>query len=416
VTRSRPVLVVDNGLTREGGRDFVAVCVASLEGVGRTTSLLGSEAAGAAVAEYAQRLSSMLRRDDQLIQIHEAKHCLLIHGLKDRNHAALAGMKLERLFEEPFGFRDVPVPLQVRAGIACGASGVADAESLFRAAEAARESARRSDKVYELADELVVADMRRRWQLNDELNEALFQHQLKLYYQPKVRADDHRLCGAEGLIRWEHPDGLLYPGDFLPHLERDKMLALTRHVIRQCVRDLVANPWLPPLSINLDPEAAEEPTLIRLMLDELTLWNVDPARLVIEMTENGIVQNVDRLREDFAELRSRGVKISMDDFGTGNSSLAQFRDLRVDEIKIDRSFVFDLEENAANRYLTGLIVELGHYFGMTVVAEGIETRQVAATLKDMRCDVLQGFHFSPPLPLAELSSWAEARKPPNDCA
>jgi diguanylate cyclase len=416
VNRWKPVLVVDNGLSRGGDDDFVAVCVASLEGIGRTTSQLGSEVAGAASAEFAQRLSTLMRPDDQLIQIHESKHCLLIRALKDRNHAALAGLKLERLFAEPLEYRNLTVPLQVRVGIACGASAQHDAESLFRAAEAARDSARRSEKVFEIADEVVLADMQRRWQLNEELDQALYQHQLKLYYQPKVAADDHRLCGAEGLIRWEHPDGLLYPGQFLPHLERDKVLSLTRHVIRQSIRDLAGNAWLPPLSINLDPDAAEDPSLIRLMLDELTLWNVDPKRLVIEMTENGIVQNVDRLREDFAELRSRGVRISMDDFGTGSSSLAQFRDLRVDEIKVDRSFVTDLEENAANRYLTGLIIDLGHYFGMTVVAEGIETRQVALALREMQCDLLQGFYFSPPLPLEELSSWAEGRKQPDDCA
>src|SRR5690606_4958671 len=135
---------------------------------------------------FEQRLSTMLRGDDQLITIHEGKHCLLIRGLKDRNHAALAGLKLERLFQEPFEYRSVAVPLQVRAGIACGATGESDAESLFRAAEAAREAARRSDKVFELADEVVVADMLRRWQLNDEVEQAIYEHQLKLYYQPKV--------------------------------------------------------------------------------------------------------------------------------------------------------------------------------------------------------------------------------------
>ncbi|HEX7037539.1 MAG TPA: EAL domain-containing protein [Pseudomonadales bacterium] len=414
MSRWKPVLVVDNPGAPE--RDYVAVCVVSLEEIGRTTSRLGSEAAGAATAEFEQRLSSMLRGDDQLIRIHEGKHCLLIRALRDRNHATLAGLKLERLFSEPFEFRSATVPLKVRAGIACGSTAESDAESLFRAAEAARESARRSEKVYEIADEHVVSDMLRRWQLNDEVERAIYEHELKLYYQPKVSAEDHRLCGAEGLVRWEHPDGLLYPGEFLPQLDREKSRALTRHVIRQAIRDLAANPWLPPVSINLDPDATEDPGVIRLILDELTLWNVEPARLVMEMTENGIVHNIGRLRAEFAELQSRGVRISMDDFGTGNSSLAQFRDLNVDELKIDRSFVTDLENDAANRYLTGVIVNLGHYFGMRVVAEGIETPQAAAALREMGCDLLQGFYFSPPLPLAELESWAAGRGTPDDCA
>ncbi len=411
---TRPVLVVDNnGLDGSG---LMAVCVASLEGVGRTTGRLGSEAAGAATAEYERRLGSMLRDADQLIQIHEGKHCLLIRQLKDRNHATLAGMKLERLFAEPFRYRDATVPLQVRVGIACASSGDSDAEALFRAAETAREAARSQDKVYELADEAVVSSMRRRWQLNDEVEAALAEHQLKVYYQPKVDAEDHTLCGAEGLIRWEHPEGLLNPGQFLPHLERDNMLALTRHVIRQCVRDLAANPWLPPLSLNLDPDLTEEPALIQLILDELTLWNVEPSRLIVEVTENGIVRNLDRLVRDFAELRARGVRIAMDDFGTGQSSLAQFRDLMVDEIKIDRSFVFGLEDNATNRYLTGVVIELGHYFGMNVVAEGVETRQAGRILAAAGCDVLQGFYFSPPLPLDEFARWSDGRGRPPEIA
>lgn len=410
---TRPVLVVDND---PDGAGFVAVCVASLEGVGRTTGLLGSEAAGAATAEYARRLAQVLRADDQLIQIHEAKHCLLIRALKDRNHAALAGMKLERLFAEPFHYRDVAVPLQVRVGIACATGSDSDAESLFRAAETAREAARSSGRVFKLADDTVVGDMRRHWQLNDQVDNALFEHQIKLYYQPKVAADTQQLCGAEGLVRWEHPDGLLNPGQFLPHLERDNMIALTRHVVRQSIRDLAANDWLPPLSINLDPEATEEPALIQLILDELTLWNVDPGRLTVEITENGIVGNLERLLDDFAELRSRGVRISMDDFGTGNSSLGQFRNLLVDELKIDRSFINNVEEDGTNRYLTGLIIELGHYFGMSVVAEGIESQRAADVLREAGCDSLQGFFFSPPLPLDELARWAAGRRLPPDCA
>lgn len=409
-----PVLVVDNASL--GGDGFMAVCVASLEGVGRTTGRLGSEAAGAATAEYERRLGGVLRDADQLIQIHEGKHCLLIRQLRDRNHATLAGQKLERLFAEPFRFRDATVPLEVRVGIACADAGDTDAEALFRAAETAREAARGQNKVFELADEAVVSGMRRRWQLNDEVETALAEHQLKVFYQPKVSAADHRLCGAEGLIRWAHPEGLLNPGQFLPHLERDNMLALTRHVIRQCVRDLAANPWLPPLSLNLDPDLTEEPELIQLILNELAVWNVAPTRLVVEVTENGIVRNLERMVSDFAELRARGVRIAMDDFGTGQSSLAQFRDLMVDEIKIDRSFVFGLEDNPTNRYLTGVVIELGHYFGMNVVAEGVETRQAGRILEAAGCDVLQGFYFSPPLPLDEFARWADGRDTPPDIA
>ena len=253
-------------------------------------------------------------------------------------------------------------------------------------------------------------------QLDKQVDEALARHQLKLYYQPKMAAGEHRLVGAEGLVRWEHPDGLLTPAQFLPHLEADKMMAMTQHLVRQCVRDLAGNPWLPPLSLNLDADIADEASLLELIMDELTVWHVDPARLMIEIAEAGLVRRLDRLLEGLAGLRGRGVRISMDDFGTGGAALARFPRLLVDEVKIDRCFVLGIEHHAAHRYLAGMMTELAHYFGMSVVAEGVETEAAADSLREAGCDTLQGFLFSPPLPLDEFSRWVARQPEPGDCA
>lgn len=408
----KPYLIVDNDAAGSASDGYLAVCVVSLEGMGRLTSLYGSEAAGAAAREYAVRLEDLLREEDQLIPINESKHCLLFRGLRDRNHAELAGLKLERLFSASFDHHGTEITLQVRAGIACGRQSENQAEELFRAAESAREAARSRSIVYTLAHELDLSTLQRGWLLNDQVEEAIRGHRLKLYYQPKVRAADHRLVGAEALIRWEHEDGVLTPGQFLPHLESDRMNALTRHAIRQCVRDLAADEWMPPLSINLEPYMLTDAALLRLIMDELALWNVDPARLVVEVTEHGLMSSLDALCEEFRELRERGVRVAIDDFGTGHSSLAQFKNLPLDELKIDRSFIAALEQDEASRYLTRMIIDLGHFFGLSVVAEGVETPEAARTLAEFGCDLLQGFHFAPPLPLAEFSRWAASRKPP----
>jgi predicted signal transduction protein with EAL and GGDEF domain len=201
VSRQRPFLIVDNSDVQDA-YDCLAVCVVSLEDVARITSQLGSEAAGAAHAEFASRLHSLLRREDQLIQIHEGKHCLVLRQLKDLNHAVLAGMKIERLFGEAVTVRGHPLHLKVRAGIACAEVGASDPEDLFRAAETAREAACALQTAFQLAEDDVVADMQHRWKLNDDVDGAIAEHHLKLYYQPKVSAVTHRLVGAEGLIRW----------------------------------------------------------------------------------------------------------------------------------------------------------------------------------------------------------------------
>lgn len=412
-----PVLIVDNVGSARGGRGgCLAVCVASLEGVGRLTSLFGSEAAGAATLEYAARLEEVLRPEDQIIAINEGKHCLLVRGLRDRSHAMLAGMKIERLFERPFNYRGMDITLTVRAGIACGESDESDAEDLFRAAEAAREGARAAQKIYQVADDGAVSMLHQRWKLNDQIEDAIRQHRLKVYYQPKVSARERHLAGAEGLVRWEHEDGLLGPGQFLPHLDTERMLALTTHVVRQAVRDLAAGSWMPPVSVNLEPYMLSDSGLLRLILDELAMWSVDPRRLIVEVTENGLMATLDDLCPEYHELRARGVRVAMDDFGTGHSSLAQFRNLPLDELKIERSFITHLDSDEANRYLTRTMIDLAHFFGRSVVAEGVETERVADALERFDCDLLQGFLFAPPLPLPEFSRWAMAPGKPPDSA
>jgi EAL domain-containing protein (putative c-di-GMP-specific phosphodiesterase class I) len=412
-----PYLIIDNpGHDRTARSDFLAVCVTTLEDVGRLTSRLGSEAAGAAIREYTARLESLLRPGDQMTAINESKHCLVLRGLRHRNHARLAGLKIQRLFEEPFAHRESEIPLKVRSGIAYGQSGDTEAEDLFRAAETAREAALSTEQVYELADELDVSDLHRRWMLNEQLDEAIRQHRLKVYYQPKVRAGDHRLAGAEGLVRLEHENELLAPGQFLPHLDPERMTALTRHVIRQCVRDLAADAWMPPVSINLESFMLTDAGLLRLLLDELSLWDVDPARLMVEVTESGLVASLDHLCPEFHEMRQRGVRIAIDDFGTGHSSLAQFKRLPLDELKIERSFITDLASDESDRYLTKMMIDLGHFFGVSVVAEGVETAQAARILNEMHCDLLQGFYFAPPLSPGDFRQWAAGRSGPPDCA
>ncbi|MFW6092462.1 MAG: EAL domain-containing protein [Pseudomonadota bacterium] len=406
---SGPYLIVDNEARGQPDTSYLAVCVTALEGTGRITSLYGSETAGAASREYAARLQELLRDDDQLIPINDNKHCLLIRNLRDRNHAELAGLKLERLFGAAFAYGDDEFTLQVRAGIACGRQDETEAEALFRTAEAAREAARAKGRVYSLADDFDLPSLQRRWQLNDQVDDAIRAHDLKLFYQPKVRAGDHGLAGAEALVRWEHPEGVLAPAQFLPHLEADRMLALTRHVIRQCVRDLAADERMPALSINLEPYMLGDAGLLRLVMDELSLWNVDPARLVVEVTEHGLPGALATVVPELDEMRRLGVRLAIDDFGTGQSSLAQFKKLPLDELKVDRSFVTSLEHDEADRYLTRMMIELGHYFGLTVVAEGVETRAVADTLRSLECDLLQGFYFAPPLPQSEFVRWVAER-------
>jgi len=410
VRRRGPVLVIDNDAARRSDDvGFVAVCVTSLEGLGRIVSRFGSEAAGVALQAYVQRLESVLRDGDQLIQINESKYCLLLKDLLDGNHALLAGQKLERAFGVPLMYRDSPIRLELRAGIASGEGLHGDAELLFRAAEAARETAVIQRSVWAIGNALDVRNLQRDWRLAEELDSAIENHQLRLYYQPQIACRNSRICGAEGLIRWEHRDGLLTPEQFLPHLDATGMLALTGHVIRRCVADLAADASMPGLSINLPATQLLDPVMQQHVLDELSLWNVDPARLTLELAEDGFMHHAADLDGGLRNLRERGVRIALDDCGSGRAALRQFRDMPIDELKIDRSLIAGLMSDPFDCYVTRMLIDFGHFLDLDVIAKGVESTTVIEQLTEFGCDQLQGFGVSPPLSVEAFAEWRQSR-------
>jgi EAL domain-containing protein (putative c-di-GMP-specific phosphodiesterase class I)/GGDEF domain-containing protein len=411
VKRRGPVLVVDNDAARRvEDVGMVAVCVASLEGLGRIVGRYGSEAAGVALRDYVQRLRSVLRDGDQLIQINESKYCLLLKDLYDENHALLAGQKLERAFGAPLWYRDSPIRLELRAGIASGHGVHGDAERLFRAAEAARETAVVQRCVWVVGTAAEADAAQRGWQLADEVEAAIENHDLRLHYQPHVRATDGRADGAEGLIRWHHGDELLTPQQFLPHLDAHAMAAITGHVIRRCVSDLLALPEVPWVSVNVTAGQLLDPVLRQTVVEELSLWNVDPGRLVLEIAEAGLMEYARELVPGLRELQNHGVRILLDDCGGGATELGRFRDLPIDGIKLDRRLTANLPEDPFAAYVARMLVEFGHFLGLEVVAKGVESLVLAEQLKGLGCDLLQGFAISPPLPLQAFGEWLRMRE------
>jgi EAL domain-containing protein (putative c-di-GMP-specific phosphodiesterase class I)/GGDEF domain-containing protein len=411
VRRRGPVLVIDNDAAgRAADVGVVAVCVTSLEGLGRIVGRFGSEAAGFALLDYVQRLRSVLRDGDQLIQINESKYCLLLKDLRDANHALLAGQKLERAFGAPLMYRDTPIRLELRAGIASGPGTHGDAERLFRAAEAARESAVVQRCIWAVGNPIDVGALERSWRLADELDAAIENHHLCLYYQPQVACAGGQFRGAEGLIRWEHRDGLLTPEQFLPHLDASGMLALTGHVIRRCVSDLLAAPELPWLSVNLPATQLLDPVLQQQVLDELSLWGVDPARLTLEVAEEAVIENLEALAPGLNNLRTHGIRIVLDDCGAGRTELVRFRDLPIDGVKLDRRLVANMLTDPFDGYLTGMLIEFAHFLELEVTAKGVESTVIAERLSALGCDQLQGFGISPPLCFESFAGWRRSRE------
>jgi len=327
--------------------------------------------------------------------------------------AAQSQAELEALLghlEQPCGLDNTQYLLQFSAGVACYPEHGKDADALVRRAQISRQKAKREKlhlSLYETGmDELHM----RQLQILRCLPEAVEQHQLSLFFQPKVVCQSGRVKGAEALIRWQHPElGFVRPDEFIPLAEQaGEITRITRWVCLQAIQQLIA--WQQQdldlqLSLNLSAVDLMSDNLANFLQDAVESSGIDPAKLTLEVTESALMQDPDAAIARLEKLQSLGLNISIDDYGTGYSSLAQLKRLPVNELKIDRSFIQYLADNAQDRTIVKSTLALARDFGLRTVAEGIEDEPVWAILKTLGCDELQGYFFSKPLAAEDFAIW-----------
>ena len=253
--------------------------------------------------------------------------------------------------------------------------------------------------------------MLERLTLLSELDAAIHAGQLCTCFQPKVFLADGRLMGAEALVRWRHPkQGLLLPGRFIPAVEdTDLIVAIGRWVLEDVCRQLAAwrdAGWLaPPVAVNLAARHFREPRLAEDLAALLARYRLPAAALELELTESTLLDPDAETTDAIEGLRRLGVQLAIDDFGTGYSNLAYLKKLPITALKIDRSFVRDLEIDPADRAIAAAVVALSHGLGLIAVAEGVETEHQRIILLEQGCDCAQGYLFSPPLPAEAFATW-----------
>jgi EAL domain-containing protein (putative c-di-GMP-specific phosphodiesterase class I) len=257
-----------------------------------------------------------------------------------------------------------------------------------------------------------------RLQLLGELRAAITAGELVLHYQPKVDVSSDRVLGVEALVRWQHPTrGLLPPGDFVPLAERTGAIGeLTRWVLDTALEQCRA--WRDAgldmtMAVNLAAPNIVDAALPDLVAELLERWDVPGDRLECEISEHTVMADPHRAIDVLERLRAMGVRLSLDDFGTGHSSLAYLKRLPLDEVKIDRSFVIGMSEDPDDAAIVRSTIDLARHLGLEVVAEGVESEAILSDLVDLSCDVAQGFYLSRPLPAGQLGDWllARAREP-----
>jgi EAL domain-containing protein (putative c-di-GMP-specific phosphodiesterase class I) len=293
-------------------------------------------------------------------------------------------------------------------GIALNPEHGADSDVLLRRADVAMYVAKRSGRGFATYSPDQDQHSPERLALVSELRRAIESDELMLVYQPKVSLRTSRCVGVEALIRWNHPQrGLIPPDQFIPLAEQTGLIKnLSQWVLNSALRQ--ASEWQTqgvavPIAVNLSMRDLHDPDLPDTVGALLKRWQVIPAHLMVEITENGLMADPARALQTISGLRVMGIRIAIDDFGTGYSSLAYLKRLPVDELKIDRSFVRDLATDEDDLAIVRSTLTLGHDLGLSIVAEGIEDAGTWDLLRRLGCDVAQGYFIGRPLSAAAIA-------------
>jgi len=246
--------------------------------------------------------------------------------------------------------------------------------------------------------------------VEQSLVEALQDNAFELYYQPKVELLTGTLKGAECLLRWQSPEGEFVSPDLIVEWAESagRSYELTKWVVHKTLRQL--REWQDTLDIglalNIPATLAGDPDLPALLRDAIGIWGVDPARVTVELTERAFIEDKQSGYDNLLKLGELGVNISIDDFGTGYSSLSYFKHIPATELKIDKSFIDSMLVDTQDMELVKIIINIAHQFGMTVVAEGVEDSESLHSLRELGCDIAQGYYLAKPLPADEFEAWA----------
>ncbi len=389
-----------------------ALCYLDLDDFKPINDAVGHEVGDSVLIEVARRLRRLVRGSDLVARLGGDEFVLALDSIGD-------GPALEKRLRFILDGISRPIELDGRRFQVRGSLGVtlypqddADPDTLLRHADQAmyraKASGRNQFSLFDTEIEARVSEQRERLR---EIEKGLDQGQFRLYFQPKIRMASGQVEGFEGLVRWQHPEsGVLEPGRFLPVLDRTELESrFGDHVIEQALQQL--QQWLQDgldlsLSVNISgPHLLSEDFVDRLQGLLRRYPDVPPARLELEIVENAAVTDLERAVAVLLAVRKLGLQISLDDFGTGYSSLSHLRSLPVDEVKIDQSFVRDMLTDLNDYNIVRSVIGLADAFGMRVVAEGVETPEHADALRNLGCEIMQGYTFARPMPAEEVVDW-----------
>lgn len=397
----------------------VALVLVDLDGFKEVNDALGHAAGDELLQQVAGRMRASTTPGELVARQGGDEFAVVLPGL-DASAAAARARHLVAHLGEPYLLTGRQVVVTASAGV-CAAPGQAGtAEDLLRRADAAMYRAKTTGGGVVVHDHEVEAERREHLHLAVELRRAVAAGQLEVHYQPQVESVTGRVVGVEALVRWPHPvRGLLAPAAFLGLVEELGLMdALTEHVLGSALAEVAGWRGLGAgggvrLAVNLSATTLRDPGLVDTVARALMTHGVAPEDLVLEVTETELMRDPAASHRVVSALVDLGVGVSIDDYGTGYSSLAYLRDLPATELKLDRSFVAPLTSDPRAAAIVRTTVDLAHSLGLRLVAEGVEDAATLDRLHQLGADVTQGYHHARPMPAAELTAWLAARPAPR---
>ena len=386
-----------------------AVFFLDLDDFKKVNDSLGHEIGDKLLIESASRLQQVLRKEDTVGRLGGDEFIVLLRGLNEHHNALVIAENLLKAFRKPFSVDGRELVLTLSIGVAIYPKNGCCASDLLRCADTAMYQAKALGRnTYSFFTPEMNTIMQRRFEIEGQMHGALERNEFELYYQPQFDVKSGDIIGAEALLRWHNPVlGHVTPDEFIPIAEHSGLIVpIGNYVIQQALRFL--SQWQSQhqqkytIAVNLSPRQFRDTDLLSFIKNSLQDSNIESGSLELEITEGVLMTGQSFIHDAIVEINALGIKLSMDDFGTGYSSLSYLRQYPFDVLKIDRSFINGITENKSDSDLVKATIAMSHSLGLTVVAEGVETKEQLALLHELRCDFVQGYYFSKPVPAKQL--------------
>jgi EAL domain-containing protein (putative c-di-GMP-specific phosphodiesterase class I) len=320
--------------------------------------------------------------------------------------------ELQQHLQSTFHILNTPISLTACIGIAVYPDNGYDSESLMASAESALHYAKElGPNNYQFYKRTIKKRIKSSLSIENEIVQAIENNDFILYYQPKFNLNSQQVEGAEALVRWPDEQGNIRPPSYFIDIceQNNSIVPLTKNLLEIACKQLVT--WREqgislngPLALNMSAVHFQNSELVQELSVLLAKYQLDPSLLELEITETVMMKSPEFAQKQMEQIKSLGIKIALDDFGVGHSSLNYLKHFPIDKLKIDRSFICDIEHSTQGLNITATIIRLAKYLGLDVVAEGVENQQQAYLLNGMGCPVIQGFYYSKPIPASQLES------------